>query len=62
MGRQRQAEPCEFEASLLYIVSSMSVKGYTKRPCLKTKTKTTKKGGTGEMAQRLRAPTALPRS
>lgn len=27
LGRQRQAEPCEFKASLAYIVSSRTAKG-----------------------------------
>ena len=34
VGRQRQADPCEFKASLVYIVSSRPA-GNKGRPCLK---------------------------
>ena len=37
-GRQRQADLCEFEVSLVYRVSSDS-QDYTEKPCLKNKTK-----------------------
>ena len=39
MKRSRQRDLCEFEASLLYIVRSWTVRAtYTVRPCLKTPT------------------------
>ena len=34
-GRQRQAELCEFEASLVYRGSSQDSQSYTEKPCLK---------------------------
>ena len=40
LGRQRQADLCEFKASLIYSVSSRTARA-TKRPCLKKK----KRGG-----------------
>jgi hypothetical protein len=45
-GRGRQIS--EFEASLVYRVSSRTSQGYTEKPCLektKTKTKQKKRGG-----------------
>ena len=42
LGRQRQADLCEFKASLIYSVSSRTARA-TKRPCLKKK-----KGGGGQ--------------
>ena len=44
----------EFEASLLYIASSRTVRATQRNPVLKNKTRA------GEMAQQLRALTALP--
>jgi hypothetical protein len=47
-GRGRQVS--EFEASLVYRVSSRTARGYTERPCLKkqNKTKGRKEGRAGE--------------
>jgi hypothetical protein len=39
-GRGRQSE---FEASLVYKVSSRTARGYTEKPCLEKKTKQTNK-------------------
>jgi hypothetical protein len=49
LGNQRQVSPCEFKASLIYS-DFQDRKGYTKK----------NQRGAGEMAQRLRALTALP--
>ena len=35
LGRQRQADLCEFKASLVNKASSRTTKGYTKKFCLK---------------------------
>jgi hypothetical protein len=35
LGRQRQADLCEFEASLVYRVRSRAARGYTEKPCLR---------------------------
>lgn len=43
LRRQKQADPCEFEDTLVYKASPRSTKDYTWRPCLLKKKK--KKGG-----------------
>ena len=56
--RQRQVDVCEFEASLVYRVSSRTVRATQRNPVLNKQTSNNKKKkptGTGEMAQRLRA-------
>ena len=35
LGRQRQADHCEFESSLIYRVSFWTGGAYTEKPCLK---------------------------
>ena len=48
LGRQRQANLCEFEASLVYRVSSRTASIGTGKPCLgktKTKKETNKRAG-----------------
>jgi hypothetical protein len=56
--RQRQVNLCEFEASLLYRASSRTARAtQTKRLFQPTRLY---QYGAGEMAQQLRAPTALP--
>lgn len=40
LRRQRQVDPCEFEASLVYRASSRAVGAVQRNPVLKTKTKT----------------------
>jgi hypothetical protein len=37
LWKERQLDLCEFEASLVYRVSSLNSQGYTEKPCLKTK-------------------------
>lgn len=59
LGRQRQADLHEFETSLVYKVFQDS-QGYTQRETLSRKTNKKQSGGAGEMAQWLRAMTALP--
>jgi hypothetical protein len=54
LRKQRQAELCEFEASLVYVVSSRPSRATQRDPVIK------KEGcRAGEMAQWLRALTAL---
>ena len=43
LGRQRQADLCEFEARLVYRVSSRTGFGATEKPCLEKQNKTKKK-------------------
>ena len=43
LGRQKQADLCEFKASLVYRVSSRTVKATQRSPVLKNKTKQTNK-------------------
>ena len=73
LGRQKQEDLCEFRANLVYRASSRSAQGNRVRPCLKNERKKERKedtgkndapkepnrGGGGEMAQQLRALTAL---
>ena len=54
LGRQRQVDLYEFEASLVYRVIPNS-QCYTEKPCLRKQ-----RNRAGEMAQPLRALTALP--
>ena len=49
LGRQRQVDLCEFEASLVYKGRSRAVRATQRNPVSE------KKNRTGEMAQRLRA-------
>jgi hypothetical protein len=49
LGRQRQADLCEFKDSLVYRLSSRAAKVTQKNPVMKNKNKTKKKkGGWGE--------------
>jgi hypothetical protein len=43
-GRQRQIDLCDFEASLVFTVSSRQGRGYTVRSLSKTKKKAGRKG------------------
>lgn len=60
LKRQKEVYLCEFNANLVYIVSSEWVsQGYVEKPCLK---KINKKYfvGVQELAQQLRPPAAVP--
>jgi hypothetical protein len=41
LGRQRQMDLCEFEASLVYIIKFQDSHGYEEKPCLKQTNKQT---------------------
>lgn len=53
LRRQKQADPCEFEDTLVYKASPRSTKDYTWRPCLLKKKKKKEEGYWGKIRNNL---------